>query len=84
MRNSERGDADKDRLIGKALDVFENIGADLHYDKAVELLKANGCTVEGDKRVKFPRELVMKCLDMVPEKVQMYNRDGSEDDVPDR
>lgn len=71
-------DADIERLLDKAYSILENTGADVHYDKAVALLEANGCTVENGMRVKIPRELIKKAFTTIPEKIQFYNRDGSE------
>lgn len=69
---------EKELLLDSAYEVLEDVGADIHYDKAVQLLVQNGCTVENGIRVKFPRDVVKKALSTIPSKIQFYHRDGGQ------
>lgn len=70
-------DQQKEEILNGAFSILENTGADVYYDKAVELLVENGCKADG-VRVKIPRELVKKCINTVPKGIQMYDRNGKE------
>lgn len=57
--------------------VLENIGLRVDCSEARRVLKENGCLVDEETCVvKFPRELVEKCIDMAPDHFSMFGRDG--------
>ena len=59
------------------MDVLMNPGLRVDHDGARALLKEKGCIVDDETRVvKFPRELVEKCIESTPASFFMYGRDG--------
>ncbi|MDO5408830.1 MAG: trimethylamine methyltransferase family protein [Lachnospiraceae bacterium] len=56
-----------------SMKIMENIGVVIHYERAKEVLKAHGCTVEGDI-VKFPRKLVEDAIKLAPSEFTIYAR----------
>ncbi len=66
-----------EEILDAVYEVLEKTGANIHYDKAVELLAKNGCEVNG-VHVKIPRELIKKCVETAPKGIQIYTRDGKE------
>ena len=62
----------------KALYVLENLGIVFAYDEALDLLEEAGCGVDREtKKVKFPRELVEKCIKSAPSTFDLYDREGN-------
>ena len=61
-----------------SLRIMENIGIVMPEDISKEILKKHGCTVDGDI-VRFPRELVEKCIRSAPSSYTLYGRDSSKD-----
>ncbi len=70
-------EAKMDQMIDGGYQIMEQIGMDIHYDKARDLLRAAGCGVDGI-RVKIPRELTKKALASAPSGIQIYDRNGKE------
>ncbi len=70
-------DRNIEKVLEAAYSILENTGAYVYYDKAVELLVANGCTADGI-HVKIPKTLVKKCIESAPKGIQLYDRDGNE------
>ncbi|MCG8567338.1 MAG: trimethylamine methyltransferase family protein [Desulfobacterales bacterium] len=58
------------------LEVLEKTGVSITHAKAKDIMKAAGCTVDGD-RVRIPAALVEKAIETAPKKVVLGNRDGS-------
>lgn len=69
-------DRQKDKILDAAMEILEKTGCNIYYDKAIELLVANGCRAEGE-RVYIPKELVKKCIASTPKAIQMYDRNGN-------
>lgn len=69
-------DRQKDKILKAAMDILENTGCNIYYDKAIELLVNNGCKAESE-RVFIPRELVKKCIASAPKSIQIYDRNGN-------
>ena len=65
-----------DSLIEGTFRVMAEVGVDVLQEDAVALLKDAGCEVDG-MRVKIPRELVKKCIDLAPNVANIYDRDGN-------
>lgn len=60
-----------------ALQVLEQCGAYFDDDEAVQLLGEAGCLVdEGSHIVRFPRQLVLECIEAAPECIPLYDREG--------
>lgn len=57
-----------------SLRILENIGVVIHYERAKEVLKKAGCTVDGDT-IKFPRKLVEDAIKSSPAEFTIYARD---------
>jgi len=58
------------------LNVLEEVGCELHHDRALGLLKEAGAHVDG-KRVYLPAGMAEKALKSVPSRVILYDRNGS-------
>lgn len=71
------GEKQIEQIMDATYRIMEEIGMDIHLDKAVELLRNEGCEVDG-VRVKIPRELTKKALSLAPKGIQMYDRNGNE------
>ncbi len=66
------------RVNEAALSILENTGMKIMSDKVRKLLKDGGCDVdESTKICKFPRSIVEKCLKLVPDKFDVYDRNGN-------
>jgi len=63
-------------LHAGALEILGEVGADLHHEKARELLANAGATVR-DKRVFVPPALVDRALSTAPSQVVIYDRGGN-------
>ena len=62
----------------KALYVLENLGIIFAYEEALDLLEQAGCDVDREtQKVKFPRELVEKCITSAPSTFDLYDREGN-------
>lgn len=70
-------EAKMDQIIDGGYQLMEQIGMDIHFAEARDLLGAAGCTVNGI-RVKIPRELTKKALALTPSGIQIYDRNGKE------
>ncbi|MBR0406344.1 MAG: trimethylamine methyltransferase family protein [Eggerthellaceae bacterium] len=60
------------------LKIMANIGVVMPDEASKGILKAHGCTVDGDT-VKFPRSLVEKCIKSAPSSFTINSRDGAHD-----
>lgn len=61
-----------------ALHVLENLGIIFAYDEALDILEKAGCTVDREtQKVKFPRDLVEKCIKSAPASFDLYDREGN-------
>ncbi|MDK2986563.1 MAG: trimethylamine---corrinoid protein Co-methyltransferase [Clostridia bacterium] len=57
------------------MELLQRTGVDVYNKKALKLLKEAGCLVKGN-RVRFPSDLVMRCINSAPERISIYNREG--------
>ena len=61
----------------KALYILENMGMTFAYEEALDYLEGAGCEVDREtQKVKFPRELVEKCIESAPATFDLYDRNG--------
>lgn len=62
----------------KALYVLENLGIIVAYDEALDILEKAGCEVDRETmKVKYPREVVEKCIESAPASFDLYDREGN-------
>ncbi len=62
----------------QALYVLESMGMEFSYDPALDILEDAGCEVDREtQKVKFPPELVEKCLKSAPSSFDLYDREGN-------
>lgn len=67
-----------DLIHNSSLKVLYEIGLKVESKKVLDILKDNGCVVDYDtQNVKFPRSVVEKCLETVPSRVKLLDRDGN-------
>ena len=64
-------------VINNTFAVMEKTGLEIQSPKAVELLKNNGCAVDG-ARVKFPPALVKSAINSAAREMVLYKRTGDE------
>lgn len=65
------------KLHNAALTVLEETGIFFDCQEAVDILAKTGCTVDQETMVvRFPKDIVEKALQSVPETFQLYDRDG--------
>ncbi len=69
-------DGDRKRIVVEAIEILEEIGVFVENDEAIELLGGAGAKVDAG-RVKIPASLVEKALKTAPDRIVLYNRDGS-------
>ncbi|HUU52713.1 MAG TPA: trimethylamine methyltransferase family protein [Candidatus Heimdallarchaeota archaeon] len=62
------------KIHAASLEILERIGAVLHLEEAVQLLKKAGAQVYDDNVVRIPSHLVEKALATVPKKVVLSDR----------
>ena len=67
---------DKDQIHRATIKILSDIGMKILHDEALTLLKDAGCSIDGDRMVKIPGELVQKAVESAPSRINMYNRDG--------
>lgn len=61
-----------------AVRVLENGGVTFAYEEALDILEEAGCTVDREtQNVKFPRDLIEKCIETAPSSFDLYDRDGN-------
>jgi len=69
---------DMDLIHESSLKVLEETGLKVESKRVLEILSNNGCGVDYDTQiVKFPRSVVKKCLETIPAKVKLLDRDGN-------
>lgn len=57
------------------LEVIEDVGVEVHNEKALEILKKAGAYIDGT-RARIPAGLVEKAIRSAPSNVKIYSRDG--------
>jgi Trimethylamine:corrinoid methyltransferase len=68
---------DMDLIHQSSLDVLEKVGLIVESRKVLDILKEGGCDVNDDTMlVKFPRQVVEKCIKTLPSKICLMDRDG--------
>ena len=70
-------------MKNRVLDLLENTGVEAQHPKVLKLVVGKGCKVDFDTgRVRFPRELVKECLQMIPKTFSFGDRNGREYNLP--
>jgi len=57
-----------------SLEILERLGARLHHQEAIDLLKQGGADVSDGNLVRIPSGMVEKAFTTVPKRVVLYNR----------
>ncbi|MGN0962110.1 MAG: trimethylamine methyltransferase family protein, partial [Clostridia bacterium] len=58
------------------LTLLEEVGLEVHNEKAIRIFKENGCVIhENENRVTFPEEIVDNYMALVPPTFTLYGRD---------
>jgi len=77
--------SDLERIHEATLDVFETVGIRFPSARALDVLEANGCTVDRQAEIaKLPRTVVMEAVAQVPEQYLLAGRDPACDMIIDR
>ena len=64
-----------DSILDAAFSILENTGVSVHSEKALGLLKGNGCKADG-RIVRIERDLVKRCFEYAPERIDIFDREG--------
>ena len=65
------------QLHNATLEILEEVGVDVKYPKALELLHAAGCRVKDHTTVLIPEYLVADAIQSAPSNVTVYDREGA-------
>jgi trimethylamine--corrinoid protein Co-methyltransferase len=65
------------RLHDASLEILARTGVRLFHQEAIDLLKTAGASVSDGNRVRIPAGLVQKAFSTVPERVTLYDRQGT-------
>lgn len=57
------------------LELLQRTGVDVYENNAKKILEEAGCFVK-ENRVRFPSDLVTRCIATAPERISIYNREG--------
>lgn len=64
-------------IVDEAYDILEKVGVAVEHRRAVEMLAGSGASIADDGvRVCIPRELCARCLQSVPGKFRLFDRNG--------
>ncbi len=66
-----------DKIHAATLEVLAQTGVRIRLPEAVELLADAGCEVAGREIVKIPARVIEECLDMAPDTIRVYDRNGA-------
>lgn len=62
----------------KAMYVMANLGIIFADDEALRILEDAGCIVDKEtQKVKFPRDIIEKCIELAPRTFDLYDREGN-------
>lgn len=75
-RFSRLSAAQAERLHWASLDILERLGARLHDQEAIDLLRRGGASIDDGNRVRVPAGMVERAFDTVPPGVTLYDRHG--------
>ena len=64
-------------IIDQALRILEEIGVDVHSEKARDLYAQAGCSVDGN-RVRIPASITQGAVESAPSTVAIFDRNGDE------
>lgn len=63
-----------EKIHSASLEILDRVGARLHLEEAIQLLKKAGARISDGNLVRIPSQLVEKSLTTVPKKVVLSNR----------
>ncbi len=72
------GEAEIKQIHESTMQVLEDVGFQVSYPPALELLKTNGANVDGN-RVFIPRDLVSRCIKQAPSEFTFHGKEKSKD-----
>ena len=72
------GQEDKEKIHQAIVNILSNIGMKIFHDEALDLLKGAGCSLEDNRIVKIPGELIQQAIESAPDKVTIYDREGTQ------
>ena len=68
--------SDIERIHSASLEIFEEVGFEIPYEKALEIFAESGAKVDFEKKhVRLPPSLVEKAIGSAPSKVVLYGRE---------
>ncbi|MDR3644486.1 MAG: trimethylamine methyltransferase family protein [Clostridia bacterium] len=71
-------EADVNMVHESSLELLERVGLIVESPKVLDILSKSGCDVNfGTQLVRFPRRVVENCLQTLPEKIPILDRDGN-------
>ncbi len=62
------------KIHAASLEILDRVGARLHLEEAIQLLKKAGARISDGNLVRIPSQLVEKSLTTVPKKVVLSDR----------
>ena len=65
------------RIHQASLELIEDVGCRVHYQKARALLQANGAKIEADHLVRIPPEIIENGIRQAPSTVTLFDRNGN-------
>jgi trimethylamine--corrinoid protein Co-methyltransferase len=68
---------DKEKIHRAVISILGDIGMKILHDDALALLKAAGCSVAEDRKVRIPEELVQQAVESAPGNILVYDRHGN-------
>lgn len=64
------------RIHRASLELIEDVGCRVYYQKARDLLRANGAEIEADHLVRIPSEIIENGIQQAPSTVTLFDRNG--------
>ena len=70
-------------MKNRTFELLEKTGVEAQHSKVLKIVADKGCKVDFDTgRIRFPRELVKECLEMIPKSFRFGDRKGRKYELP--